>query len=96
MASDLFCEADKPVWLGEGIAILIENVFVRGNAVGHENFIVEKAKVANERCLGIFFHPLDIERSRCWRLYQIYELSKEEVVILFKCQPKKKLVFCRA
>lgn len=65
MASDLFCEADKPVWLGERVAILVKDVFVGGNAVGHEDLIVEKAKIADEWCIGVFFHPLDIERSWC-------------------------------
>lgn len=96
MASDLFCETNEPVRLGEGVAVLVKNVFVGGNAVRHENLIVEEAKIANKWCIRVFFHPLDIERSWCWCLYQIYELSKEEMVILVRCQSKKRFVLCRA
>lgn len=82
MAGNLLRKANEPIWLCEGIAILVQDVFVCCDAVGHENFIVEEPEIANERRFWMFFHPFDVQRCWRWCAHEIYELAKEEMIVL--------------
>lgn len=66
---------------------MVQDIFVRRNAVWYETLIVEEAKVADEWRIGVFLHPFDIEGSWCRCTRKIDELAKKEMVVLATGQP---------